>query len=177
MRWQDFAAQQPALAKVGVRKFTDPQVVLVATIRQDGTPRVSPVEPLIWTGDLWLSMGIGSRKAMDLRRDPRILVHSVVTSRNGETGEFKLRGTAAEESSGTVHAGYAQAVADGLGWRPQLGRFHLFRVELDDVTFIRWDDATNDQYVTRWPAGTEFVRRGTSATSLGPPEPYAELLR
>ncbi len=177
MRWQDFAAQQPALANVGVRKLTDPQVVLVATIRQDGTPRVSPVEPLIWEGDLWLSMGLRSRKAMDLRRDPRILVHSIVTSRNGEAGEFKLRGTAAEEYRAAVHARYAQAVTDDLGWRPEPGRFHLFRVELDDVAFIRWDDATNDQYVTCWPAGSEFVRRGTSATSLGPPEPYGELLR
>jgi hypothetical protein len=177
MRWQDFAVQQAELADVGVRKLTGPRVVLVATIRRDGTPRVSPVEPLIWEGDLWLSMGLGSRKAMDLRRDPRILVHSIVTSRNGEAGEFKVRGTAAEESRAAAQARYAQAAAEGLGWRPEPGKFHLFRVELNDVTFIRWDDATNDQYVTRWPARTEFVRRGTSATSLGPPEPHAELLR
>jgi hypothetical protein len=177
MRWQDFAVQQPALANVGAHKLTDFQVVLVATIRQDGTPRLSPVEPLIWEGDLWLSMGLRSRKAMDLRRDPRILVHSIVTSRNGEAGEFKLRGTAAEESRAAAQARYAQAAAEGLGWRPEPGKFHLFRVELNDVTFIRWDDATNDQYVTRWPDGMEFVRRGTSSTSLGPAEPYAELLR
>ena len=43
-------------------------------------------------------------------------------------------------------------------------------------SFIRYDEPTGDQYVTRWPEGTEFVRRGTSATSLGAPEPITDLL-
>ena len=63
--------------------------------------------------------------------------------------------------------------------QPQLaevGLFHLFWVDLNDIIFIRWDNATNDQYLTRWPGNQEFVRRGTSATSNGPPEPYSELL-
>jgi hypothetical protein len=49
-------------------------------------------------------------------------------------------------------------------------------VDVEDITFIHWDDATNDQFVTRWPEGLEFVRRGTSATSQGPPEPISDLL-
>jgi hypothetical protein len=40
-----------------------PGVLLVVTIRRDGTPRVSPVEPLVLDGDLWLSMMWQSRKA------------------------------------------------------------------------------------------------------------------
>ncbi len=177
MHWHEFETQQPALASIGTQKLTGPGVVLVATIRRDGSPRVSPVEPLLWDGDLWLCMGLGSRKAADLRRDIRILVHSIVTSRNGQDGEYKLRGIAVEEPDAATQAGYAQQVAARLGWQPEPGKFHLFRVDLDDITYIRWDDATNDQYVTRWPAGTEFVRRGTSATSQGPPEPRPDLLR
>lgn len=177
MRWHEFEAQQPALADIGGRKLTDPGVVLVATLRRDGSPRISPVEPLLWDRDLWLSMGLGSYKAADLRRDPRILVHSIVTSRNGQDGEYKLRGTAVEEAHPATQARYAGQVATRLGWQPEPGKFHLFRVDIGDITFIRWDDATNDQYVTRWPAGTEIVRRGTSATSLGPPEPNPGLLR
>jgi hypothetical protein len=44
------------------------------------------------------------------------------------------------------------------------------------VTFIRYDEPTGDQYVTRWPRGGEFVRRGATATSLGPREPWHDLL-
>jgi hypothetical protein len=149
---------------------------LVGTIRRDGTPRISPVEPLFWDGNLWLSMLWGSLKATDLLRDRRVLVHSVVTGRDGRLGEFKLRGEAIAELDAGVQAGYASAVKAQLGWAPTPGRFHLFRVDIDDVTFIRYDDATGDQFVTRWPQAVEYVRRGDSATSLGEPEAYSDLL-
>jgi Pyridoxamine 5'-phosphate oxidase len=176
MRWADFHAAQPRLAEVGRSKLAGPGVVLVGTVRADGAARISPVEPLFWDGELWLSMGWGTRKAADLRRDPRILVHSIVTSRDGTDGEFKVRGTAHDVPDPDVQARYAHEVATQLGWSPEVGKFHLFAVEIEDVTFVRWDDATNDQYVTRWPEGGEFVRRGTSPTSQGPTEPLADLL-
>jgi Pyridoxamine 5'-phosphate oxidase len=176
MRWCDLERAQPKLAEVGRAKLGGPGVVLVATIRRDGSPRVSPVEPLFWRGDLWLSMGWRTRKTEDLTRDARILVHSIITGREGEDGEFKVRGTAFADDDADVQREYAAAVRRELGWQPEPGRFHLFRIELDDVTFIRWDSETNDQYVSRWPAGVEFVRRGTSATSLGEPERIDALL-
>jgi hypothetical protein len=176
MRWHDFERLQPELAEVGRVKLGDPGVVLVATLRRDGSARVSPVEPLFWRGDLWLSMGWRTNKVADLKRDRRILVHSIVTGREGEGGEFKVRGTALVVDDASVQSEYAEVVQREVGWRPEPGRFHLFRIDLDDVTFIRWDSATNDQYVSRWPAGIEFVRRGTSTTSVGEPERIRALL-
>jgi hypothetical protein len=177
MRWSELVQEQPELAALGQRKLLDAGVVLVATIRRDGSPRLSAVEPYLLDGNLWLSMLLDSRKAKDLLRDPRVLVHSVVTGRDGGDGEFKLRGTARPHTEPELHRRYAAAVAEGLGWHPVPGRFHLFAVDIDDITFIRYDDATGDQFVTRWPRGGEFVRRGTSATSLGEPEQRHELLR
>jgi hypothetical protein len=176
VRWADFEARQPRLADLGKQKLGEAGVILVATIRRDGTPRLSPVEPLFWDGHLWLSMGLGSLKAKDLMRDPRILVHSIVTSRDGTAGEYKVRGRAIPEQDRELQAGYAREVIERLGWTPEVGRFHLYRVDVEDVTFIRWDDANNDQYVTRWPEGIEFVRRGTSATSQALPEAISDLL-
>jgi len=75
-----------------------------------------------------------------------------------------------------VQSRSAVKIADELGWRPVPGKFHLFTVEVEDVTFIRYDEPTGDKDVTRWPQGAEFVRRGTSATSLGAPEPMSDLL-
>jgi len=177
MRWSELARAQPELAELGQRKLLDPAVVLVATIRRDGSPRLSAVEPYLLDGELWLSMLLGSTKAKDLLRDPRLLVHSVITGRDGGDGEFKLRGTARPDTQPELQRRYADAVAESLGWRPVPGRFHLFAVEIDDVTFIRYDDPTGDQFVTRWPRGGEYVRRATSATSLGEPEERHEFLR
>jgi hypothetical protein len=176
MRWSEFAAAEPRLAALGERRLVEPGVVLVGTIRRDGTPRISPVEPLLWEGELWLSMLYGSYKAADLLRDPRVLIHSIVTSRDGTAGEYKVRGRAVQECDHETQIGYAREVREQIGWDPEPGRFHLFRIDIEDVTFIRYDEPTGDQFVTRWPSNREFVRRGASATSLGEAEPYRDLL-
>jgi hypothetical protein len=177
MQWSEIEKAQPRLAGVVRERLIEPGVVLAVTIRRDGTPRLSPVEPYLLDRDLWLSMLWRSTKAQDLGRDPRILVHSIITSRDGAAGEVKLRGTARPEDDPAVQRRYADAVAADLGWQPEVGRFHLFAIEISDVTFIRYDPGgSGDQFVTRWPAGREFVRRGTSATSVGQPEPVSDLL-
>jgi hypothetical protein len=176
MHWAEMERRQPKLAALGRRRLIDPGVLLVATIRRDGTPRLSPVEPFIMAGHLFLSMLWQSRKAADLVRDPRVLVHSIVTSRDGRDGEFKVRGTARAEDDPLVQRRYAVAVAASLGWQPEPGRFHLFSIDIENVVYLRYDDDTGDQYLTVWPPGRESVRRGTSATSVGSPEPRQELL-
>jgi hypothetical protein len=176
MRWDDLQTQQPRLGAVVRERLIAPGVLLVVTVRRDGTPRLSPVEPFVLGGDLWLSMLLGSLKAADLHRDPRVLVHSVVTGPNGEDGEIKLRGTAVAADDRDAQQRYADAVSAALPWSPEVGRFHLFRVDVDDVTYIRYDNESGDQYLVRWPAGTETVRRGTTATSLGDPQPHHDLL-
>jgi hypothetical protein len=174
MRWADLQDSQPRLAELGYHRLVEPGVLLVATIRKDGTPRVSPVEPIVMDGELWLSMMLGSTKARDLLRDDRILVHNIVASPDGAHGEFKVRGTAHHETSPEVHAAYAHRVASTLDWRPEPGHFHLFAVRVESVTYVRYDDG--DQYLTTWPPGREIVRRQTTATSVGDPEPTHQLL-
>jgi hypothetical protein len=176
MRWEGLVTRQPRLADVAAARLLGPGVLLVVTLRRDGTARLSPVEPYVMDGELWLSMMWRSWKALDLLRDPRVLVHSVVTARDGAEGEVKIRGTAREERDPGRQQRYARGVADALGWEPEPGRFHLFAVEISDVTFIRYDGATGDQFVTCWPPAREFVRRGTTATSVGEPEPTVDLL-
>jgi hypothetical protein len=176
MRWSEIDQGQPRLAELGRRLLIEPGVVLVGTTRRDGTPRISPVEPYILDGELMLSMMWGSRKAADLLRDPRILVHSIVVSRDGDDGEFKVRGIAHAEDDRSLRRRYADAVSASLGWKPEPGRFHLFTVAIEEITYIRYDGPTGDQYVASWPPGREFVRRASSATSVGPPQPIRRVL-
>src|SRR5215469_15932035 len=131
---------QPRLAGLARARLVAPGVVLVGTARRDGSPRISPVEPFLLDGELWLSMMWRSAKARDLFRDPRILVHSVITSRDGGEGGVKVRGTARAEPDPAVQRRYADAVAVSLGWSPQPGRFHLFAVDISHVTVISYDN-------------------------------------
>ncbi|HEX5088609.1 MAG TPA: pyridoxamine 5'-phosphate oxidase family protein [Nocardioides sp.] len=176
MHWAELEERQPRLAAKARERLIEPGVLLVVSLRADGTARLSPVEPYVLEGRLLLSMLWQSHKARDLQRDPRVLVHGIVTGREGDEGELKLRGRAVEVSDLDLHARYATAVTEDLGWSPEVGRFHLFEVDVEHLAFVRYDAATGDQYVTTWPPGAEFVRRGTTATTVGRPEPYAGLL-
>jgi Pyridoxamine 5'-phosphate oxidase len=173
MRWEDIERQDHRLSRVMHERLIGPGVLLVATVRRDGTARLSPVEPLVLDGDLWLSMLWQSRKAYDLLRDDRLLLHSIITTRSGTEGEVKVRGRALPVDDPASRRRYRDAVAI-LGWQPEEPEFHLFRVEITDVTIIRYAP-NGDQYTARWPSRIESVRRETSPTSLGAAEPIVDL--
>ena len=108
-------------------------------------------------GDLWLSMMRASTKAADLRRDPRILLHSIVTGPE-PAAEVKVRGTVRTETGRPVQQRYAATVAAEIGWSPVIGEFTLFAVDIDDVTYIGYDAGSSAQHVARWPDGLEYLR-------------------
>jgi hypothetical protein len=126
-------------------------------------------------GDLWLSMMRTSAKVMDLARDRRLVLNSIVTGPE-PAAEVKVRGTARAEHDPDVQRRYAAAVSAGIGWRPVVGEFTLFAVDVADVTYIGYDADTSGQHVVRWPARVEFVRPSVTPTSLGPPHPVRRLL-
>ena len=169
--------RQPRLASLGEERLTKPGVLLVGTVRRDGTPRLSPVEPWVMDGVLWLCMMWQSTKARDLMRDPRVLVHSIITNREGAEGEFKIRGSVWLETSADVLRRYSDEVTQALGWTPSPERSHLFGVNIEDVTYMSYATATGDQHVAMWPPGREFIRRGDSGTSVGDPEPVHDIFR
>lgn len=174
MRWSELEEGQPTLAAVARDKLVTPGVLLVGTIRKDGSARVSGVEPLVMDGELWLSMMQHSTKALDLYRDPRIQLHSIVTGPEAGS-EVKIRGRARLCEDVAVQSRYAEKVAAEVGWVPVVGEFALFAIELDDLTYIGYDEATGAQHVARWPANVEFLRPTISPTKLGPPEDVRQL--
>lgn len=175
MKWSAIAASEPALDAVVFDRLIRPGVLLAGTVRRDGSPRISGAEPLVMDGDLWLSMMRTSVKVMDLARDPRILLHSIVTGPE-PAAEVKVRGTVRAEDDPGVQRRYAAAVSAGIGWRPVVGEFVLFAVDVEDVTYIGYDPDTSGQHVARWPADLEYVRPSVTPTSLGPQQPVRRLL-
>jgi hypothetical protein len=175
MRWSEIPAWQPALGAVADRLLIEPGVLLAGTIRRDGTPRISGVEPLVLDGDLWLSMMSDSAKRRDLDRDPRVVLNSIITSPS-PPAEIKVRGTARTVTERDRQERYAAAVAEQIGWQPVTGQFTLFTVEVTDLTYIGSEPGTGAQHVARWPPGEEYIRPQLTPTSLGPPQAASRLL-
>ena len=157
MRWAELEQRQPRLAERARERLVDPGVLLVVTIRRDGTPRLSPVEPLLLDGELWLSMLWGSRKAADLHRDPRVLVHGIVTSRDGQDGEVKKLNF----DTIPVAAGKATVLANFRSFgKPMVVTFKMLRENggwrIDDIvnTFEGKDYSVREQLSQPYDCGS-----------------------
>ena len=133
--WQQFAAQVPELAALGEAQFARTGLALVGTLRRDGWPRISPVEPFIVDGELYLGMMWRSVKALDLLRDPRCVVHSTVSDRHGAEGEFKVYGRAVDVTDLDKRRRFGDAVYAAIGFRPEEPEFHCFAVAIESVVF------------------------------------------
>jgi hypothetical protein len=150
MNWSEFAEASPELAKEGEDRLEKWGLSLVGTIRKDGTARISPVEPLIVDGELMLGMMWQSTKATDLLRDPRILVHSIITDRKGHEGEFKLRGTVTDvvKDEGRRKR-YCEELFKKIEWSPEGEQWHLFMVDIDNAALIAFNG--EEKEVQIWP--------------------------
>ena len=149
--WQQFGAQAPELAALGEAQFARTGLALVGTLRRDGWPRISPVEPFIVEGQLYLGMMWRSVKALDLLRDPRCVVHSTVSNRDGTEGKFKVYGRAVEVNDPEERRRFGDAVFAAIGFRPEEPEFHCFAISIESVVFSQLRDSEFHRQV--WKAG------------------------
>jgi hypothetical protein len=112
---------------------------MVGTIRRDGWPRISPVEPEVAAGRLLLGMMWRSWKARDLLRDPRVVVHTVTCNRLGTDGDLKLYGRAGDVEDAAVRESYKDALEARIDWRPR-EPFHCFAVDVERAGYVRFGD-------------------------------------
>ena len=138
MDWEEFKRADPELAALGEERIEATGLVLLGTLRKNGFPRISPVEPLLTMGRLYLGMMWQSRKALDLRRDPRCTVHSTVSDRHGSEGEFKLYGLGLEIGDLEERRFYGEALHEKIGFKPEEPEepeFHLFAVDIESAAY------------------------------------------
>jgi hypothetical protein len=136
MRWDEFADACPDLARLGEERLRSRELCLIGTLRKGGHPRISPCEPDFVDGELMLGMMWRSPKALDLLRDPRCVVHSVVSDRMGTEGDFKLYGRAVDVSDDGRRARYRATIKARIDWEPAEPNFHLFAIAVESAGFV-----------------------------------------
>ncbi len=134
--WNEFARQQPDLARRVKERFEETGLALVATLRADGFPRVSGWEPLFDLGEIWLGGMPDSRKSRDVRRDPRLCLHNATSDKDAKAGDAKIYGRAVEVSDEAERAAFVRAFKDATDFDVPTP-FDLFRVEVSEVSMLR----------------------------------------
>jgi pyridoxamine 5'-phosphate oxidase-like protein len=135
MNWRAFEEAAPELAAMGRTRIEGDRLVLVGTLRRDGSPRISPVEAFFVESELMLGMMWRSRKALDLVRDPRLVVHTGTSDPDGTEGDFKAYGHAVEVQDPGLRTKYADVLEAKINWRPS-EPFHLFSVDIETAGYI-----------------------------------------
>jgi hypothetical protein len=148
MRWDEFTAACPELAGLGEERLRARELCLVGTLRRNGWPRISPVEPEFVDGELMLGMMWRSPKALDLVRDPRLVVHSVVSDRMGSEGDFKLYGHAVPVEESERRARYRATIKARIDWEPEEPNYHVFAVDVDSAGFVTF--AEGNRFGLAW---------------------------
>jgi Pyridoxamine 5'-phosphate oxidase len=147
--WRDLEQAEPEFAGRVRALFDAGRHKTIATLRADGSPRISGIETTFDDGELTFGSMPRARKGADLRRDPRFALHSAtVDPVDGAEaqwpGEAKVSGRA-------VHVG---PLTDG----PPGDRF---RADLDEVVHTHLNDEATMLVVEWWTpqAGLRRVER------------------
>jgi hypothetical protein len=98
--WREIEQDAPELADRVRAVFQSGTNKTIATLRRDGSPRVSGTELEFADGQVTLGMMPGSLKLLDVRRDPRVAIHSPTLEPPKDpsdwAGEAKLAGRLVE---------------------------------------------------------------------------------
>lgn len=143
--WDEMAAEVPDFAARVRELFARGKHMTLATLRRDGSPRISGTEVEFSDGQVWLGSMPDARKARDLQRDARFALHSPSTdppegAPSAWVGEAKLAGMAVE----VPHEGS-----------------HRFRLDLTEVVLTHVETGPDVLVVEFWHPGRglQVVRR------------------
>jgi hypothetical protein len=136
--WRDVEQAEPEFAARVQRLFDAGRHKTIATLRADGSPRISGIECEFADGELRFGSMPGARKSADLRRDPRFALHGPtvhpVEGKEAEwPGEAKIAGRA-------VHAGPIAEGPEG----------DLFRADISEVAITRLNPEATLMVIEWW---------------------------
>lgn len=145
VRWADVEREAPELAATALELFGRGINKTIATIRVDGSPRISGTELEFEHGEATLGMMGGSRKLADVRRDPRVALHCPTPDATTDAwpGDAKLAGVLVE-----VPAPAANAIADA----------GYFRLDITELVVTSLNDARDRLVVRSWHPGRGVER-------------------
>jgi len=147
--WSEIESEAPELAK-RAHAFLDGHTHLtIATLRKDGSPRISGTEIQMRDGEIYFGSMWKGVKALDLLRDPRFAIHSGSKDPDdGWAGDAKIAGTAIEDDE-AKEARREQGEED----------YHLFRADITELVVVGLDEERTKMVIESWHPGRGVERR------------------
>jgi hypothetical protein len=139
--WSEVEAQAPELAARARRIFDAFKHKTIATLRRDGSPRISGTEVQFEEGEMWIGSMSRAVKALDLQRDGRFALHSGSADPDaGWTGDAKVAGRAVEVTEPEATS-------------------HRFRLDVTELVVVSLGDPADHIVIESWHEGRGLERR------------------
>jgi hypothetical protein len=151
--WGEFTRAAPLVAAVFSRRHAATGgLCMLATLRSDGFPRISPIEPAVFEGQLWIAGMPGTTKFRDLGRDPRFCLHTATVDSAVGDGDAKLWGTVRDVQDLDLHRRFAEDMFERTGFDLRGKEFRPFyAADITGGSAVEVDDGHLD--VTIWRPG------------------------
>jgi hypothetical protein len=141
--WAEFEQAEPEFARRVQQLFDAGRHKTIATLRADGSPRISGIECEFADGNLRFGSMTDARKGADLKRDPRFAIHGPTfhpeEGKESEwPGEAKIAGRAV--LAGPIASDEGSEQPDG----------EMFSADITEVVVTGLDDAATKLVVESW---------------------------
>jgi hypothetical protein len=146
--WTEIEEKAPELARIAHELLEAHVHKFLATLRADGSPRISGIEAKFIEGDLWFGSMPRSLKGADLARDPRFALHSGSIDPPGWEGDAKLSGVVEE----IVDLDRKKAIFGAMGAPDQIVEdgSSLYRCDVREVAVTRLAEAKDELAIDFW---------------------------
>lgn len=145
--FRDVVNAVPDLAERVRTILSSTQNSVLGTLRHDGSPRLSGIDCYLGDGRLCIASAPGTLKGRDLRRDPRMSLHSIPwdsrrlqpDAEDPGTADAKVSGRAGLLADAHVIEAIRRSLADACAAEPPEA-FELFEVDIDSVAVMFPED-------------------------------------
>lgn len=148
--WREIQADFPAFARKVEECFAAGTNKTIATLRKDGSPRISGTELEFHEGQITLGMMGKSMKLLDVRRDPRVAIHSPTIEPpkdqpSEHRGDAKISGVLLEKTDADLGPEYPGAGS--------------FEIDIREVVLTYVDETETHLVIESWDAAHRWRKR------------------
>lgn len=151
--WNELTERAPRIARIFTRRHAAAgNLCMLATLRKDGFPRISPIEPRVFEGELWIAGMPKTTKFFDLARDPRFCLHTATVDTHVSDGDAKLWGVVHDVQDLGLHQRFAEDLYAQTGFDLRGEEFKPFyAADITGASAVEVADGHMD--VTVWKPG------------------------
>jgi general stress protein 26 len=138
-QWSHFESENPELARKVRLRFESHAHHILGTIDASGAPRLSGLNVFFNDGEVWFGSMSGARKVADMKRDPRISLHSATLSEQLEGGDARISGFARVLDAQRAALWRPENPTAGEFFTIDIRKVHLVEVSGEQLRVSMWD--------------------------------------